>query len=291
MSVQEFLSTVYTKTYRLFPGPPERVGRLLSLPQLKGILRRPGFDPGRVLLVLQGREIDRRRFCTDAGGGPQLSPPLVQGLLSSGAALVVSQVQNQHRPVWQLTNALQTVLRTGVSANVYAGEAGSRGFDLHVDHHDVLIVQVSGEKRWFIGPRSSAWPLQVPAHNGERPDELLWSGVLSQGDVLYLPRGYWHRAEATDDGPSLHLSCGIQPCTGVHILHRLKDLLMDDPLFRTELPRFAPAAEFQAHIGALVENLTSRWGEGLAEDFVSFYEERVRREAAATDERLWGEKT
>ena len=97
-----------------------------------------------------------------------------------------------------------------MQANAYYTPRGSQGFAVHHDTHDVLVLQVAGEKRWLLYEPLLELPLKhqrySPAlgEHGEPTDDL----VLRAGDTLYLPRGWLHQAEtsATD---SLHLTIGI----------------------------------------------------------------------------------
>ena len=79
-----------------------------------------------------------------------------------------------------------------MTVNAYLGGPNSRGFDLHIDHHDVLVTQVAGEKDWEIRPPTLNRPLVLPDHITE-PQGIIWQGTLASGDILYHPRGR-HRA-------------------------------------------------------------------------------------------------
>ena len=81
---------------------------------------------------------------------------------------------------------------------------------MHHDTHDVLVLQVAGEKRWLLYEPLLELPLKhqryspaLGAH-GQPTDDL----VLRAGDTLYLPRGWLHQAE-TSTTDSLHLTIGI----------------------------------------------------------------------------------
>jgi hypothetical protein len=62
---------------------------------------------------------------------------------------------------------------------------------------------------------------------------------MRPGDVLYLPRGWYHDAVATD-GASLHVTFSITPLTGRAFFRLLETLAMADPAFRAWL---RPAGE------------------------------------------------
>ena len=72
----------------------------------------------------------------------------------------------------------------------------------HQDAHSVFIVQVHGAKRWCVHRPPSAWTLKAlqRGKNGDviSPDDDVAMGeavlnvTLRPGDVLYIPRGYFH---------------------------------------------------------------------------------------------------
>jgi hypothetical protein len=85
---------------------------------------------------------------------------------------------------------------------------------VHHDTHDVLVLQVAGEKRWLLYDPLLELPLKHQRYSsalgehGEPADDL----VLGAGDTLYLPRGWLHQAE-TSASDSLHLTIGITAYT------------------------------------------------------------------------------
>jgi len=71
-------------------------------------------------------------------------------------------------------------------------------------------MQVAGRKRWVVWePRTLRRPLrsQMRGRPHEPPVEkgqMVFNGTLHAGDVLHVPRGWIHQAEAVTDEPSLH---------------------------------------------------------------------------------------
>jgi hypothetical protein len=96
--------------------------------------------------------------------------------------------------------------------------------------------------------------------------------------VLYLPRGQYHDALATG-GASLHLSFGITRATGLDFTGVLAESLVDDALFRAELPHFddTPAiASHLAHLGARIAEVAA--DPQLAAQVAAWQRERVFRD-------------
>ncbi|MEU9233549.1 hypothetical protein [Streptomyces subrutilus] len=61
-----------------------------------------------------------------------------------------------------------------------------------------------------------------------------------------VPRGWWHAVAATQ-GRSLHLTCGLTPATGHHLLVWLAGQLLHSPTLRANVPTVAGPAERAAY--------------------------------------------
>lgn len=157
--------------------------------------------------------------------------------LDQGCAMLITHAERWFPPLMEMATTLGENLDEAVTVNVYLGGPESKGFGLHIDHHDVLVMQAEGHKQWELRAPTFPAPLLLPDHMTEPPADILWQGVLENGDILYLPRGYWHQARATH-AASLHFTFGIQPCTGLHFLAWVRKKLMADSRFRAEMPRY-----------------------------------------------------
>ena len=117
-------------------------------------------------------------------------------------------------PLAVFCRQLEEALGHGMQANAYWTPRGSQGFAVHHDTHDVLVLQVAGEKRWLLYDPVLELPLKHQRWSAELgdPGEPTEELVLRAGDTLYLPRGWPHQAE-TSDTDSLHLTVGIDAYT------------------------------------------------------------------------------
>ena len=59
--------------------------------------------------------------------------------------------------------------------------------------------------------------------------------VLSEGDALYLPRGWVHSAQALET-TSIHLTIGVSAVTGIDVARAVVDQLATVDAFRKSLP-------------------------------------------------------
>lgn len=177
-------------------------------------------------------------------GAPVLraNPAKVQTFLSAGASLVANDVLYMHPPLTRIGQTLGETFAAQIGANIYCSFQGVRAFGTHFDNHDVLVVHTEGEKVWNLYANRAVNPVDLPA---DTPDTRRWfeqsRGALAQevvmrpGDVLYLPRGWYHDALASD-GASLHVTFSITPLYSRILLSLLDNAAMQNPAFRAWLP-------------------------------------------------------
>lgn len=176
------------------------------------------------------------RFSQD--GQSLLQPDRSQwrSYLQQGATLIINSVDQLVPAVSDLAAAIGSELGHPGQVNLYCSPADQQGFDTHFDTHDVFILQIEGEKEWFVFRDTVPAPLVYDSSEHLPPDEPPYLQCrLQPGDVLYIPRGHWHYAIA-GKLPSLHLTLGITCRTGIDWLAWLVSELQNDPIWRQNLP-------------------------------------------------------
>ncbi len=281
-----FLAEVYGRRLEHRPRDALELVGLVSWPELAGLLEGRVIAPELLGLVRRGEQAAPHTYLRPAAGGALVDLPAVERLLEDGATLFLARLHHLHRRSWELSRGLARVFREAVNANVYYGRPKARGFAMHVDHHDVLVVQVEGKKRWHFAEPTFPDPLVLPQHSGPPPSAATSTLVLETGDVLYLPRGTWHAAETLEE-TSLHVSFGIQPCTGIHFLAWLRERAMERPELRKDLPRYGEPAALQAHFERMREVVLGLWTPDAAADYVRFHEQRIERELNELEAKLF----
>jgi ribosomal protein L16 Arg81 hydroxylase len=80
---------------------------------------------------------------------------------------------------------------------------------------------------------------------------------MRPGDVLYIPRGFYHDALASSSA-SLHVTFAVLPLTGRIIFQMLHDIAVEDEEFRQYLPdaRVEGGAMLAATLGRLAERIS-----------------------------------
>ena len=99
-------------------------------------------------------------------------------------------------------------------------------------------------------------PLESRLTDGELGKAVL-SPELEAGDLLYIPRGFIHRAHTTD-ASSLHLTIGVQSWRWVDVLHRAVDAWAEqDPALRRTVPPAAASAALARQVRSLLGRMAT----------------------------------
>lgn len=251
------------RRFCLVEGPAEKFAGLLTWDMLNDVLTEHRLDYPRLRIVKNGEVLPPREYLEyafDRRGAKyaRVRPRELLSHVRSGALLHLASIDEAISPLAELRSKLEVSLGGKVFVNAMLGTNHSKGFDLHWDSHDVLVVQVAGQKEWKVFGSTDPYPIRNVMDTVRRPDVAIWEGILSAGDVLYLPRGCWHSAQAMDVA-SLHLTIGVVRQTGLDILDSLRHRLANEAVFRQDLPQHGSIESQRAHFEELRELLLSLW--------------------------------
>ncbi|WP_137127093.1 cupin domain-containing protein [Roseomonas sp. HF4] len=191
---------------------------------------------------------------TSRDGAPVLQPVAarVQDWVRRGASVVMNDVDSLTPGLAAVSDALEGAGFGKAQANVYISWQSHKAFHAHYDTHDVWAVQVEGEKTWNVWEGRAEWPIAHPVFRGQPQDhhERAKGGLrakvhLKKGDILYLPRGWYHDALAEAPN-SVHVAYGVHAPLGMDLMNILTERALHDPAFRQPLPRQdgSPAAAY-----------------------------------------------
>jgi hypothetical protein len=200
---------------RFFPGSDfERFQKLLGIQDLDIFLSGAAARVPRVSLADSRRQgsagVPEHEFSQDDDEG-SIDLPRLLALYDGGATLVLSQMEEVHPPLARFCRGLERVFMHPVQCNVYLTPPGAQGFRVHYDTHDVLILQVQGEKLWryWTTPPVPFANNRTPHQRGMDPQGEPCTQMLRPGDVIYVPRGILHDAASQGAESSLHLTIGL----------------------------------------------------------------------------------
>jgi hypothetical protein len=262
----------------LVRGRRERFTSLMSWEALNTELSRLRVGDERVRLVKRGVPLPRGEFvyAAKSGGAEYLNGPAVTSHVLDGATLVVNMIDELSVPIRRLAESAEQLLKVYITANLYAGWRSDNGFDVHWDRHDTLILQLIGRKNWKVWgptrdhPMSGDDPRRVPSPTADP----VWEGALEDGDLLYMPRGWWHVACPREE-PSVHVTLAIKGPTGLDLLEWMASELRETRAARLDLPHWNRASE-QA---ALVADLRAACMAFLDDDVIARFMRRRDQEA------------
>ncbi|MET9588754.1 cupin domain-containing protein [Streptomyces sp. NPDC006539] len=182
----------------------------------------------------------------DRNIGGSVSARKIGSLLASGATLQVNQLPRMWAPVARFCRRLSFETGLPVDSRLHLTPPSSWSFPYHYDGFSAFIVQLSGSKAWDLYSPELENPVvrdgvragKEALDRFEQEDPTL-SVTLSPGDVLWMPRGWFHKV-STDDQPSLHINFEFWPITrywlAQQLLQHLGEPVDEFSNFRRALP-------------------------------------------------------
>ncbi|HET9508173.1 MAG TPA: cupin domain-containing protein [Gaiellaceae bacterium] len=221
--------------------------------------------------------------------------PRVLAAFEAGATIVLQALHHSWLPLARYCRHLEAYLGHPAQANAYFTPRGSQGLPVHHDTHEVLSLQVAGEKRWLVYEPALELPLKSQRYRSAlgAPGEPVLDVTLRAGDTLYLPRGWLHQA-LTSGTDSLHITVGVNVRTWLDEARAALDDAGDDVALRRAaageapaLPRLdrdtAAARARQRLVGTRRPILDGQLSELRALDFLAVDTELVRRDTVIAD--------
>ncbi len=240
----------YWEKRRLFVerGDPSFYSRLFTLEDVDRALLVARSCPEDVLSVVppQGSGKERQQLPV-----ARISRAQVYQAFAEGSTIRIGGVDRFCPPLALFHAALSQRLSAEISINLYLTPPSSQGYVAHYDSHDVFILQLHGAKRWHLGEPiyelpglrhvPSACPRQTIANTSPHLSENV---LLRAGDLLYLPRGVYHKPVAEEES-SLHLTVGVHPVYWGDLLARAVEFVALNhlPLRKGLPPGFASDPE------------------------------------------------
>jgi ribosomal protein L16 Arg81 hydroxylase len=175
--------------------------------------------------------------------------------LRSGATLVLNRFEEHSALAQRLCGDVARFAGLPTTANTYVSFGGTGTFGRHWDTHDVFAIQLLGRKRWQLFEPTFALPLSHQTSDTAPSAGIgpaVMDVVLEPGDVLYVPRGWWHSVVPFNAG-SCHVSVGTYAAT-------VRDYLMwaCAQFFSQQLPArraFTSTLDERAELAAMLHQL------------------------------------
>ena len=259
----DFIAGVYERAPLVVArADPDRFASLLSIGSIDRILSGVDLKVGQIDLANAARDIPRSDYLDSNG---YIDRGAIARQYQGGATIILQQMHQLDPALARFCRALEHVFSCHIQTNIYLTPPSAQGFRTHYDNHDVLVLQVSGEKAW----RLHEAPVPIP-YRGERfssrdhdPGKVSREFVMKAGDCAYIPRGLMHDAQTSGTEPSLHITVGLIVKTWAELMvEAVSEVALRDPDFRRSLPPGFARADFdrgdaRAMFAKLVGSLAS----------------------------------
>lgn len=199
-----FLNEVLGHDFRLLAGDEGRFGNLLPWADINDLLRYHRFlNHAQITVAREHKpaplnkynpQVQSFSFPGATAMHRQVNSEELSKYLRAGYSLQIKSMETLSEPIGRLVDSAEKVLRERVSVDAFISHGANPGFRPHWDGVHVIVAQVRGRKQWKIRHPDMNYPLL----DGDGTSQPGWPAgemkeiVLTSGDVLYLPRGWWH---------------------------------------------------------------------------------------------------
>lgn len=215
-------------------GSPKRFDALAGLASIGAVMTLAGRSRIEVKAMFHGVQHEANEF--------QVDVKHVFSLYDAGATVSFMDLHRWHAEAGEWTQRLADELHVPfhtAGCNLYMSPAG-KGLPMHFDHHEVIVIQLAGQKRWRIAKNDTVVnPLEnsgaeltesVQSYaTGPAPTRMPrgHSITLAPGSAIFLPRGYWHSTDARLG--SISITFGFRQPTWIDVVreHLTQQLKVD----------------------------------------------------------------
>jgi len=232
-----------------------RFGHLFTWQRINDLLSLGILEEWRIRVTRDGRDVPTPFYRTTDGQVGLVNSRKLHDLVDQNASVGINSVQFLSPPILRLATQIEIALGQKVWVNCYMTFGSGGAFAIHFDAHDVIVLQLQGSKRWFLYDEPEPAPLETtPKLKPAPPRDVIFETDLQAGDVLYVPRGTYHRAEVT--GPfSVHLTFGIHAFKGIKFIDAIRSAAEKEKFFREDVLMVAGPEAFAEQERALKSRL------------------------------------
>ncbi|WP_431823978.1 JmjC domain-containing protein [Burkholderia sp. F1] len=183
-------------------------------------------------------------------------------LLSAGATLVLNRLDLRDQSIASFCKHLSNRFGFRIVANGYLAYCGNGTFGKHWDTHDVFASQILGKKLWRVYAPTFSLPLNHQKSKNFKedcPSDPIFESILHPGDILYIPRGWWHEAIPINNQETFHIAAGVHTAKFIDYL----DWLLRARLPDTLIARTTARLEFDN------QNLLTQFADILSTEILS----------------------
>ncbi|MCE7992748.1 MAG: hypothetical protein HEP71_12245 [Roseivirga sp.] len=243
ISSREFFSIYHEQKHLLVPSASSSgFNDALELSDIETYLATVPMHHGQVVLVNHNRRPWADQFLkveNDYVTGNVIDIRKLMNLLRNDTTAILGDMSKYIPKLNRYCERLEDELGVKLQANIYITPPKSQGFNVHIDSHDVFVLQLFGKKTWHLYEGMVEYPTKSLIREQKKfsaeEHKLAAQLELRPGDLLYVPQGMYHDASTHDD-PSIHITLGLLPRRRSEILKMLSEGVKDHDFFRRPVP-------------------------------------------------------
>lgn len=242
ISYQEFIANYFEKKPLLMKGAVSH-SDLLSWKEINEILPRCNLiSEDEIKIMYKGQKLDKSLYLEqydDLGTlRYKFQEENLYNFLRNGATLVANGIVNEPS-VDVFSQEIAQFTGCHIFSSLYIAFNTQRSFKSHWDSRDIFAVQMQGKKRWIIHAPTFRNPLFMHRSKDMQEyepnlDNVYMDIILESGDILYLPRGWWHDPIPVGD-ETVHLAVGIFPAYANNYLTWVAQNMVEKEIARASL--------------------------------------------------------
>ncbi|MEE3623440.1 cupin domain-containing protein [Nitrospirillum sp. BR 11752] len=239
-------------------GQADTFARLLPWSLINAQVTLAGLHNGRLRLVRSGKDLPYETVVgRNKAGQLFLKPAALQDQINQGLSLALNHLHHVSPRIAALIAAVERRYRVRGGANAYVSFQREGALGPHWDNHDVIILQISGEKHWRCHGFRATHPLVSRSYATlAEAGPVEWEDTLRPGDVLYIPRGDIHWATVAEGGHSAHLTINLGGLRAKDLLRALAGRLEgNNDALREEVMAIAEEAATRRQMAAQADLL------------------------------------
>ena len=150
----------------------------------------------------------------------------VYHLMKSNTTFVIEEARTISPLIDSVALQIESALSESVWSNVFIS-SGSNGICPHWDDNDVIVFQVSGERKWYSSPPKILNPISISPRRSNYTLENPLEFYVRPGDVVVMPRGWLHwTKQATEN--SVHVMYAFRKKTNWDFVRWVLDTIATD---------------------------------------------------------------
>ena len=246
-----------------FCGSSGRKDTFTPLISLSGVERiissLTSTDPDWIQVRKAGAPVLSPETYSTKRGFPDLAK--IFDFFRTGYSITLSKLHKQCPPIGALCRNVEAtmtqlgfVLSDRVGSHLYLTPNGSQAVLPHYDNLNVIAIQVEGVKNWRLYDMLEPFPVerQESVTPNEDLPSLLCEKKVEAGQVLYIPRGFYHEASAGAEY-SMHVTLDIYTRTWADLVSKIA---FGAPQMRRSL-QFSDASRLNGQFTTLLQSLNS----------------------------------